>query len=315
MAVSSPSRFDLDVHPLCLGGNVFGWTADKDESFAVLDAFVAGGGNFIDTADVYSAWIDGNSGGESETILGAWMASRGNRDDVVLATKVAKLPGRRGLGRGNIELSLEESLQRLETHYVDLYWCHEDDEHTPMVETFETLNELVEAGKIRRIGLSNYTPERIREAVQTCDDHGWAPIIAIQPKYSLVERGYEHDLRPVAEELGLGCTPYYALASGFLAGKYRPDDAEGSDTSPRAGGARKYLERDNGAAVLAALDQVAAAHDATVAAVSLAWLLAQPTVVAPIASARTPEQLADLLPFAQLQLTDAEVAQLSEAAA
>ena len=310
MSVSSPARFDLDVHPLCLGGNVFGWTAGRDASFAVLDAYVAAGGNFVDTADVYML-----EGGESETILGAWLASRGNRDDVVVATKVAKKKDRPGLGRKNIELAIDESLQRLQTDYVDLYWCHHDDQDTPLVETFETLNDLVEAGKVRRIGVSNYGPERLREAVQTCDDHGWAPIVALQPDYSLVEREFETTLQPVAAELGLGVTPYFSLASGFLTCKYRPEDAEGSDDSPRAGGARKYLERQNAAGVLSTLDQVAAAHEVPVAAVALAWLRQQDTVVAPIASARTVEQLEGLLPMATLQLTDDELASLRDASA
>jgi aryl-alcohol dehydrogenase-like predicted oxidoreductase len=309
MAVDSPSRFDLDVHPLCFGGNVLGWTIDRDESFAVLDAFVAGGGNFIDTADVYML-----EGGESETILGEWMSSRGNRDEIVLATKVAKKRDRRGLGRKNIELAVDESLQRLQTDHIDLYYCHADDPDTPLVETFEALDALVTDGKVRRLGLSNYSADRLREAVQTCDDHGWAPISALQPNNSLVERDFERDLQPVAAELGLGVAPYYALASGFLTGKYRPGDAEGSG-SPRAGKASEYLQRGNAAGLLSALDEIAAAHDVSVAAVSLAWLRVQPTVVAPIASARTPEQLADLLPMATLELTDDELATLGDASA
>ena len=298
----------LDV-PLCLGGNVFGWTADEGESFAVLDAFAAGGGTFIDTADGYSAWVDGNQGGESETILGRWMAERGNRDDVVLATKVGAMPARKGLGGANVKQACEDSLARLGTDRVDLYFAHFDDEDTPLEETFGAFDELVAEGKVLQYGLSNYTPDRLREALRIAPD-----VAALQPQYNLVEREeFEAERQHIAREHDLAVVPYYALASGFLAGKYRPGDAEG-DASPRSGKARKYLEADSGRAVLEALDAVAEETRAPIAAVSLAWLAAQPTVLAPIASARTPEQLEDLLAVGGLELSDDQLERLSAAA-
>jgi aryl-alcohol dehydrogenase-like predicted oxidoreductase len=306
-------RTDLDVFPLCLGGNVFGWTADRDESFAVLDGYFAGGGNFIDTADVYMAAAPGNSGGESETIIGEWMAARGNRDDVVIATKVGKLSGLEGLAPATIQAAADASLKRLGTDHIDLYYAHADDPDTPLEETLGAFGELIAAGKVRHVAASNYSAERLAEALAIAERENLPRYVALQPEYNLVERDYETDgLRELCERADLACFPYYALASGFLTGKYRPG-GEGGD-SPRAGGAAKYLDA-RGEAVLAALDEVAAAHDAEVAAVAIAWLRSQPTVAAPIASARNAEQLAPLLESATLELDAGELDALSSAAA
>ncbi|MFJ4329232.1 MULTISPECIES: aldo/keto reductase [unclassified Streptomyces] len=304
---------DLDVFPLALGGNVFGWTADRDTSFAVLDAYTAAGGNFVDTADVYSAWVDGNSGGESETVLGQWLAARGNRDDVVLATKVSQHPEYPGLSAANIKAAADASLRRLGTDHIDLYYTHYDKPEVPVEEIIGALDELVKAGKVRHIAASNISAERLAESLEFSDREGLARYVALQPHYNLVSRDtYEGELRDLAEQAGLAAVPYYALAAGFLTGKYRP----GADVdSPRAGGAAKHLETERGRRVLAALDEVAAAHDAPVATVALAWLAAQRTVAAPIASARTVEQLPDLLGVAELSLTEDEVARLTRASA
>lgn len=300
---------DLSVFPLSLGGNVFGWTADRDASFAVLDAFVDGGGDFIDTADSYSAWIDGNSGGESETIIGAWLASR-KPSDVVVATKVSQHPDFRGLAAGNVRRAAEASLGRLGVDAIDLYYAHFDDESTPLEETVGAFGALVADGLVRNIAVSNYTAERIREWIAISDRLGVARPVAIQPHYNLVHRNdVEETIIPVAEEFGLGLVPYYSLASGFLTGKYRSTDAEGQ-TSPRAGGAAKYAT-DAGLRIIDALEEIGSAHDASIAATALAWLRAQPTVVAPIASARTVEQVPDLLAGARLDLTTDEIATLN----
>ena len=301
---------DLDVFPLCLGGNVFGWTSDEAESFAVLDAYAAAGGNFIDTADSYSAWVPGHSGGESEAIIGRWMAARGNRDRMVIATKVGRLETRKGLHTDTIRAAAEDSLRRLQTDRIDLYYAHGDDDTSiPLDETLSAFDELVRAGKVRHIAASNYEPDRLAEALAVSKAEGLAPYAALQPHYNLVERDYETELAPLCIENGLACLPYFSLAMGFLTGKYRPG---GKSDSARAAGASRYLD-DRGIAVLAALDAIAAAHGSTQAAVALAWLLAQPTVVAPIASARTTEQLAELLSFIDLELTAEELAQLDHA--
>jgi aryl-alcohol dehydrogenase-like predicted oxidoreductase len=300
---------DLSVFPLSLGGNVFGWTADRDASFAVLDAFVDGGGDFIDTADSYSAWIDGNSGGESETIIGAWLASR-KPSDVVVATKVSQHPDFRGLAAGNVRRAAEASLGRLGVDAIDLYYAHFDDESTPLEETVGAFGALVADGLVRNIAVSNYTAERIREWIAISDRLGVARPVAIQPHYNLVHRNdVEETIIPVAEEFGLGLVPYYSLASGFLTGKYRSTDAEGQ-SSPRAGGAAKYAT-DAGLRIIDALEEIGSAHDASIAATALAWLRAQPSVVAPIASARTVEQVPDLLAGARLDLTTDEIATLN----
>ncbi|MFJ3489725.1 aldo/keto reductase [Leifsonia aquatica] len=294
---------DLEVFPLSLGGNVFGWTADRDTSIDVLDAYTAAGGNFVDTADGYSAWVPGNTGGDSERILGQWFDARGNREDVVLATKVSQHPDFQGLAADNIRRAADASLERLGSEYIDLYYAHFDDETVPLEETVAALSGLVDAGKVRYIGISNYSPERIEEWFRITEAEGLHRAVALQPHYNLVERSYEQKYRPIAERENLGVFPYFALAAGFLTGKYR--DGVTVD-SARAAGAAKYLD-ETGRSVLAALDEVAAAHDASVASVSLAWLGAQPTVTAPIASARTLEQLPDLLASVSLELTPAEL--------
>jgi aryl-alcohol dehydrogenase-like predicted oxidoreductase len=302
----------LDVFPLCLGGNVFGWTADEGQSFAVLDAYAAAGGSFIDTADAYSAWVPGHAGGESETILGRWMAERRNRNRMVIATKVGKLPGLAGLAAKTIRAAAEGSLRRLRTDRIDLYYAHADDAATPLEETLGAFDALVREGKVRQIAASNYSAARLAEALAVSEHNGLARFVALQPHYNLVHRSeYESGLAALCVREGLACFPYYALASGFLAGKYRP----GSHVeSQRASSAVKYLD-DRGLRVLAALDETAAAHGTTVAAVALAWLLTRPGVVAPIASARTPEQLAQLLPLASLHLDADEQRRLDDASA
>jgi aryl-alcohol dehydrogenase-like predicted oxidoreductase len=304
---------DLDVFPLGLGGNTFGWTSDQDTSFAVLDAYRAGGGNFIDTADSYSAWVPGNSGGESEKIIGAWHTARGNRDSVVIATKVDRHPEFRGLARANVLAAADASLARLRTDYIDLYYVHYDDPDVPVAEAAGVFSELQKAGKIRHVGLSNYTAPRLREWFTVAAAEGFAPPVALQPHYNLVERAaYESSLAPVAAEFGLGVLPYYSLASGFLAGKYRStSDNAGAARQP---GATKYLT-PVGRAVLAALDSISAAHGVEPATVALAWLRGRPNVAAPLSSARTVEQLPALLASAILELTADETAALDKASA
>ena len=302
----------LDVFPLCLGGNVFGWTADQKQSFAVLDAYAAAGGNFIDTADVYSAWVPGHTGGESETILGRWMADRGNRDRMIIATKVGMLSDLRGLSAKTIRAAAEGSLRRLRTDRIDLYYAHVDDAATPPEETLRAFDALVREGKVRYIAASNHTAPRLSEALAVSKRLGLARYVALQPHYNLVHRAeYEDGLDALCAREGLACFPYYALASGFLAGKYRPG---ATVESARASKAATYLD-DKGLRILAELDAIAAERRTTVAAVSLAWLRARPAVVAPIASARTPEQLADLLPLVSMRLTDDEVTRLNHASA
>ncbi|ACU40714.1 aldo/keto reductase [Actinosynnema pretiosum subsp. pretiosum] len=301
---------DLDVSRLNLGGNVFGWSADEAASHAVLDAFTEAGGNFVDTADVYSSWAPGHSGGESETVLGSWLAKRGRRDDVVIATKVGMLEGLDNQRADTVEKAVEGSLRRLGVDRIDLYYAHRDDPETPLVETLAAYDRLVKAGKIRHAAASNFSGDRLREAAAIAEREGFAGFVALQPKYNLVERGeYERDLAPALTELGLPSLPYSSLASGFLSGKYRPGvEVE----SVRAAGASRYLD-ERGLAVLAALDEVAGARGVSQSAVALAWLAAQPTVAAPIASARTVEQLEQLLPALTLDLTAEEVARLSAA--
>ena len=298
----------LQIFPLNLGGNVFGWTADKQASFAILDAFVAGGGNFIDTADAYSAWVPGNTGGESELIIGEWMNARGNRADVVVTTKVSQHPDFTGLAADNILKAADASLERLRTDHIDLYYAHFDDESVPLEETVTALSSLVDAGKVRHLGISNYSAARIAEWFEIVEAKGLHRPIALQPHYNLVERDFEGELRTIAEREQLAVLPYFSLAKGFLTGKYR----EGASVdSVRAEGAQAYLA--DHAALLPILDEVAAAHGVSVATVSLAWLRSQPTVVAPIASARTVEQLPDLLASATLELSADELAALTAA--
>ncbi|KQR50609.1 alcohol dehydrogenase [Leifsonia sp. Leaf336] len=311
--MTSPRRAignsDLQVFPLSLGGNVFGWTADRDTSFAVLDAYTAAGGNFVDTADGYSAWVPGNTGGDSERILGEWFEARGNRDDVVLATKVSQHPDFKGLAADNIRRAADASLERLKSDRIDLYYAHFDDATVPLEETVGALSELVDAGKVRAIGISNYSPERIEEWFAIAEREGLHRAVALQPHYNLVERSYEEKYRALAERENLGVMPYFALAAGFLTGKYRDGVTV---ESARAAGAAKYLD-ETGRSVLAALDDVAAAHDASVATIALAWLAAQPTITAPIASARTLDQLPDLLASVTVELTADELEALDGA--
>jgi aryl-alcohol dehydrogenase-like predicted oxidoreductase len=301
---------DLDVSSLCLGGNVFGWTADRDTSFAVLDAYTEAGGNFIDTADSYSQFAPGNVGGESETIIGEWLRRRGGTEGVVVATKVSQLAPNKGLSATSIRNGCEASLRRLGVDTIDLYWAHVDNEETPVEETVRAFDELVRAGKVRYVAASNMSPERLSASLEFAAREDLARYVALQPHYNLVERdGFEHELAPLAERWQLATVPYFALAKGFLTGKYR---AGSSVDSPRAEGASAYLN-PKGERVLAALDAVAAAHATTVAAVALAWLLGRPTVAAPIASARNTAQLADLLPMLDLALSDEELAELTSA--
>ncbi|MFH8219214.1 aldo/keto reductase [Streptomyces sp. NPDC018057] len=304
---------DLEVFPLALGGNVFGWTADQERSFAVLDAYTAAGGNFLDTADSYSAWVEGHRGGESETIIGKWIKERGNRSDIVVATKVSQHPDFQGLSAANIKAAADASLKRLGTDHIDLYYTHFDRPEVPVEEIIGALDELVRSGKVRYIAASNISAERLKESLDFSEREGLARYVALQPHYNLVSRDtYEGALRDLAERAGLAAVPYYALAAGFLTGKYRPGTTV---DSPRAQGAAKHLETERGQKVLAALDEVARARGAETATVALAWLAAQPTVVAPIASARTVEQLPALLGVAELRLTDEETAKLTRASA
>ena len=304
---------DLHVFPLCLGGNVFGWTADESQSFAVLDAYADAGGNFIDTADVYSTWVPGHSGGESESIIGRWMAARKNRARMIVATKAGGgFPDLPGLSARTIHASVDASLRRLQLDRIDLYYAHRDDPKTDLDETLRAFDALVRAGKVRYIAASNYTAPRLAEALALASREGLARFTALQPHYNLMHRSeYEGPLAGVCAREGLACLPYFALAKGFLTGKYR---AGRSVDSPRAAGAREYLD-ERGERVLIVLTSIAAAHRTTVAAVALAWLAAQPTVVAPIASARTVEQLRELVPAATLTLSATEIAALSNASA
>ncbi|ATL28878.1 aldo/keto reductase [Streptomyces formicae] len=304
---------DLEVFPLSLGGNVFGWTADRTASFAVLDAYAAAGGNFVDTADAYTAWVDGNKGGESETLIGEWLTERGNRSDIVVATKVGAHPDYKGLSATTIKAAADASLQRLGTDYIDLYYTHFDDESVPVEEIIGTLDELVRAGKVRAIAASNISPERLQESLDLSDREGLARYVALQPHYNLVSRDtYEGPLQEVASRSGLAAVPYFALAAGFLTGKYRPGTKV---ESARSGRAEAYVGTERGDRVLTALDEIARTHGVQVPTVALAWLAAQPTVAAPIASARTLEQLPALLAVADLELTEAELAALTAASA
>ncbi|MET8690485.1 aldo/keto reductase [Streptomyces sp. NPDC004732] len=304
---------DLEVFPLSLGGNVFGWTADRAASFAVLDAYTAAGGNFIDTADAYTAWIDGNKGGESETLIGEWLAERGNRSDVVVATKVGAHPAYKGLSADTIKRAADASLQRLGTDYIDLYYTHFDDTSVPVEEIIGALDELVQAGKVRAIAASNISPERLQESLDLSDREGLARYVALQPHYNLVSRDtYEGPLQEVASRSGLAAVPYFGLAAGFLTGKYR---AGAHVESARYSRVEAYVGTERGDRVLTALDEIAQAHGAQVPTVALAWLAAQPTVAAPIASARTVEQLPALLAVADLELTDADLSALNTASA
>jgi hypothetical protein len=296
----------LTVHPLCLGGNVFGWSADATQSRDVLDAYASAGGNFIDTADMYSEWEDGNIGGESETIIGDWMRTKGNRSEMIIATKVAKLSTRPGLSAANIKAAAEDSLRRLGTDYIDIYYAHEDDESIPLEETLQAFHELVVGGKVRHLGASNYTAPRLAEALQISRELGISEYQVVQPQYNLVVRDeFEGALMELSVRENIPCLPYFALAAGFLTGKYQPGvevDSVRADDMP------DYMT-ERGWALLAALKQVAEAHNASMAAAALGWLRAQPGVASPIASARTAEQLAQIIPI--VDLTSEQVAALN----
>ena len=301
----------LQIFPLNLGGNVFGWTADKQASFAILDAFVAGGGNFIDTADGYSAWVPGNTGGESELIIGEWMNTRGNRADVVVTTKVSQHPDFSGLAYDNVIEAADASLTRLGTDYIDLYHAHFDDENTPLEETVKAFSDLVHAGKVRNIGVSNYSADRIDQWFEIAERDGYVKPVALQPHYNLVHRAtYERELAPVATARGLAVTPYFSLASGFLTGKYRTEADLAA--SVRGGGSKGHLTPE-GLGVVNALAGIAEARGVAIATIALAWLRAKPNVVAPIASASRVEQLGDLLAAASVDLTAEEIAALDAA--
>nr|WP_296774333.1 aldo/keto reductase [Rhodococcus sp. (in: high G+C Gram-positive bacteria)] len=301
---------NLDIFPLALGGNTFGWTSDENSSFEVLDAFTAGGGNFIDTSDSYSAFADGNSGGESETIIGNWTAARGNREDVVIATKVSQHPEFKGLAPQNIKAAAEASLKRLQSDHIDVYYAHFDDEKTPLAESLAAFDELVKDGKVRYVAISNYSAARIEEWLSIAAQNDFAKPIALQPHYNLVTRKeYESELAAVATDNNLGVFPYFALASGFLAGKYRTrEDLEGQ---ARARIATGYFT-DKGLDVVNALSEIADAHGAEISTVALAWLLEQPSVTAPIASASKISQLPALLAAPSLKLAADETARLTE---
>lgn len=306
-------RSELQVAPLMFGGNVFGWTADEATSFSILDAFVDAGLDFIDTADVYSAWVPGNQGGESETIIGKWFRRSGKRDKIVLATKVSKHPLRKGLSAPNIQAAVEDSLRRLQTDYIDVYFSHDDDTETPLAETLGAYQKLIEAGKVRVIGASNYSGARVEEALAVSRQHGLPEYQLLQPEYNLYDRAeYERDIEPVALANQLGVVVYYSLASGFLSGKYRSH----ADLANKARGSRveKYLN-ERGLRILDALDRVADAHGSTPATVALAWLIARPSVTAPIASATSVDQLKSLAAAVHLMLTGADVRELDEASA
>lgn len=302
----------LSVAPIMLGGNVFGWTANEKTSFAVLDAFAEGCGDFIDTADVYSAWVPGNSGGESEMLIGQWLKARGRRDQTVIATKVGMLDGEggKGLKASRIAAACEASLKRLQTDVIDVYFAHKDDPETPLEETLAAFDALVKAGKVRAIGALNYSPERLAEALAISNSNGWARFTVLQPQYNLLKRDeYEGALQRLAIDETIGVVPYYGLASGYLSGKYRtPADLSGA----RAGAVKQWME-SKGPSVLAALDTVAAETGASLAAIALAWLKEQPGITAPIVSASRPEQVADLIAAATLTLTPDQLGRLTAA--
>ncbi len=290
-------KTDLHVSPLCLGGNVFGWSADEVTSKTILSNFFANDGNFIDTADFYSEWKSGNTGGDSETIIGNWLKENGNRDQMVIATKVAKYSKRPGLNAPNIKLAVEDSLRRLQTDYIDIYYAHEDDNKTPLYESLGALNELVVSGKVRYIAASNYSGARLTEALVASATNGLASYVAIQNEYNILARErFEIDIAPVVESEGISAIPYYGLAKGFLSGKYRPGIAV---DSVRAEGVKGF-QNERGWKVLAILDEIAKAQRVSLPAVALAWLRGQESVSVPIASARTLEQLNELMQFVLL---------------
>ncbi|MFC6999488.1 aldo/keto reductase [Rufibacter roseus] len=305
----------LELAPLAFGGNVFGWTVDESTSFQLLDAFVGAGFNFIDTADAYSVWVPGNSGGESETIIGNWIKNRGNRDKVTIATKVGWeiTPEKKGLKKDYIFRAVEDSLRRLQTDYIDLYQSHVDDESTSFEEVLEAYSRLIEQGKIRVIGASNISAERLKKSLEVSRQHNLPIYQSLQPEYNLYNReGFEQNLEPLCLQEGIGVVCYYALASGFLTGKYRSEADLGK--SPRGGGMKNFMN-ERGFRILNALDEVAEQHNSNPAQVSLAWLMARESITAPIASATSLEQLDDLIKAANLELSSEDVEKLNFASA
>jgi aryl-alcohol dehydrogenase-like predicted oxidoreductase len=303
----------LEVAPLAFGGNVFGWTVDEPTSFQLLDAFVSAGFNLIDTADIYSTWVPGNQGGESETIIGRWLKRRGDRDKVLIATKVGieMGPGSKGLSKPYILRAVEDSLRRLQTDYIDLYQSHQDDKETPLEETLSAFAQLIEQGKVRAIGASNYTADRLAEALKVSEQNGIPRYESLQPLYNLYDRAdYEQHLEPLCVEKGMGVINYYSIASGFLSGKYRSEADLGK--SVRGEGIKKYLN-ERGLRILDALDHVAGRYDSNPTQVALAWLIARPSVTAPIASATNLEQLNDLVEATKLQLDQTAIELLNHA--
>jgi len=304
-------RSALETAPIAFGGNVFGWTVDESVSFALLDAFVDAGFNLIDTADGYSAWVPGNQGGESETIIGKWLARSGKRDKVLIATKVAKFARRPGLSAANIALAVEDSLRRLQVDRIDLYQSHQDDPATPIEEALGAYAKLIEQGKVRAIGASNFGAARLAESLAIAKKYNLPRYESLQPEYNLVARaGYEAELEPLIRQEDIGVISYYGLASGFLTGKYRSEADLAK--SARGQGVRKYLDA-RGLRILAALDEVASRHAATPAQVALAWLIARPGVTAPIVSATSVAQLEEILAAARLQLAAEDIAVLNAA--
>ncbi len=307
-------RSELEVTPLFLGGNVFGWTIDDAASFAVLDAYLDAGGNSIDTADVYSTWVPGHSGGESEAVIGRWMKARGNRHRVIIATKVGSQmgSGKQGLSRQHILESIEDSLKRLQTDYIDLYQSHRDDADTPLEETLQTFDELVRQGKVRAIGASNYTAPRLAEALRISEQHKYVRYASVQPFYNLVERqSYEELLEPLIKAQEIGVIPYSSLASGFLSGKYQPGQA--LPQTARAQGVQRRYMNERGFRVLKVVERLAQAEQATPSQVALAWLIARPGITAPIASATSVEQVRELINAVELKLSTAEIEMLNNA--
>jgi aryl-alcohol dehydrogenase-like predicted oxidoreductase len=306
---------DIEVSPLAFGGNVFGWTVDESMSFKLLDAFVEAGFNLIDTADVYSHWAPGNKGGESETIIGKWLQRGGRRDGVVIATKVGNEmgPGRKGLSKPYILRAVEDSLRRLQTDTIDLYQSHGDDPETPLEETLEAYDQLIREGKVRVIGASNYNAKRLDQALQVSRQQGFPRYECLQPLYNLYDRAdFEKELEPLCRKQGLGVITYFSLASGFLTGKYR--SAENLADRARADMVKKYLD-ERGLRILAALDKVARQHGLTPVKIALAWLIAQPSITAPIASATSLEQLQELIEATAVELDESSMDLLKEASA
>ncbi len=308
-------KSELRVGPLALGGNVFGWTIDEPTSFKILDAFIDSGLNLVDTADSYSTWVPGHTGGESETIIGKWLKSSGKREKVILATKVgsAMPSGKKGLSRSYILSEVEESLRRLQTDHIDLYQSHRDDPDTPVEETLGAYADLVKHGKVRYIGCSNFTAERIEESLKVSREHGYPEYVSLQPNYNLYDReDYEKNLEPTVLKHKLGVIPYFSLASGFLTGKFRTK-AE-AEKAPRAGMLSKYFT-ERGTRILKALEAVAKEYHATQAQVALAWLMARPSITAPIASATRIDQLNDIIAATNLKLSSSAIQELNEASA